>query len=64
MQTKLEKNITYLVLIFFGIIVLAPFIWISTIAFKKQIDIMMMKMVFKPTLFNFDKLFFYLFLTF
>ena len=58
MQTKLEKNTTYSVLIFFGIIVLAPFIWISTIAFKKQIDIMMMKMVFKPTLFNFDKLFF------
>ena len=58
MQTKLEKFITYAVLIFFAIIVLAPFIWISTIAFKKQIDILMMKMVFKPTLFNFDKLFF------
>jgi len=58
MQTKLEKNITYAGLIFFAILVLAPFIWISTIAFKKQIDILMMKMVFKPTLFNFDKIFF------
>ena len=58
MQTKLEKNITYAGLTFFAILVLAPFIWISTIAFKKQIDILMMKMVFKPTLFNFDKLFF------
>ena len=58
MQTRLEKIITYSGLVFFAILVLAPFIWISTIAFKKQIDILMMKMVFKPTLFNFDKLFF------
>ena len=58
MQTRLEKFITYAGLVFFAILVLAPFIWISTIAFKKQIDILMMKMVFKPTLFNFDKLFF------
>jgi len=58
MQTKLEKFITYAGLVFFAIIVLAPFLWISTIAFKKQIDILMMKMVFKPTLFNFDKIFF------
>jgi len=58
MQTKLEKYTTYLVLSFFGVLVLAPFIWIATIAFKKQIDILMMKMVFKPTLFNFDKIFF------
>ena len=56
MQTRLEKFITYAGLVFFAILVLAPFIWISTIAFKKQIDILMMKMVFKPTLFNFDKL--------
>lgn len=58
MQTKLEKYITFISLGFFGVLVLAPFIWISTIAFKKQIDILMMKMVFKPTLFNFEKLFF------
>ena len=58
MQTKLEKYITFICLGFFGVLVLAPFIWISTIAFKKQIDILMMKMVFKPTLFNFKKLFF------
>ena len=58
MQTKFEKIVTYLGLTFFAILVLAPFIWISTIAFKKQIDILMMKMIFKPTLFNFDKLFF------
>ena len=58
MQTKLEKYITFAGLSFFAVIVLAPFIWISTIAFKKQIDILMMKMVFKPTLFNFDKIFF------
>ena len=58
MQTKLEKYITYLGLSFFAVLVLAPFIWISTIAFKKQIDILMMKMVFKPTLFNFKKIFF------
>ena len=58
MQTKLEKFTTYFILSFFAVLVLAPFIWISTIAFKKQIDILMMKMVFKPTLFNFDKIFF------
>ena len=58
MQTKFEKIVTYVGLTFFAILVLAPFIWISTIAFKKQIDILMMKMIFKPTLFNFDKLFF------
>ena len=58
MQTKLEKYITFIGLGFFGVLVLVPFIWISTIAFKKQIDILMMKMVFKPTLFNFEKLFF------
>ena len=58
MQTKLEKYITYIGLGFFAVLVLAPFIWISTIAFKKQIDILMMKMVFKPTLFNFKKIFF------
>ena len=52
MQTKLEKYTTYIGLSFFAVIVVAPFIWISTIAFKKQIDILMMKIVFKPTLFN------------
>ena len=44
MQTRLEKIITYSGLVFFAILVLAPFIWISTIAFKKQIDI------FEPSL--------------
>ena len=58
MRTSTEKLINYIMLSFFAILVLAPFIWIATIAFKTQIDIMMMKIIFKPTLFNFDKLFF------
>ena len=58
MRTSTEKLINYIMLSFFAILVLAPFVWISTIAFKTQIDIMMMKIIFKPTLFNFDKLFF------
>ena len=58
MRTSTERLINYTMLSFFAILVLAPFIWIATIAFKTQIDIMMMKIIFKPTLFNFDKLFF------
>ena len=58
MRTSTEKIINYIMLSFFAILVLAPFLWIATIAFKTQIDIMMMKIIFKPTLFNFDKLFF------
>ena len=58
MRTSTEKLINYIMLSFFAILVLAPFLWIATIAFKTQIDIMMMKIIFKPTLFNFDKLFF------
>ena len=58
MRTSTEKLINYFMLSFFAILVLAPFLWIATIAFKTQIDIMMMKIIFKPTLFNFDKLFF------
>lgn len=58
MRTSTEKLINYMMLSFFAILVLAPFLWIATIAFKTQIDIMMMKIIFKPTLFNFDKLFF------
>ena len=58
MQTSTEKILNYTMLTFFAILVLSPFLWIATIAFKTQIDIMMMKIIFKPTLFNFDKLFF------
>jgi len=58
MRTSTERLINYTMLSLFAILVLAPFIWIATIAFKTQIDIMMMKIIFKPTLFNFDKLFF------
>ena len=58
MRTSTEKIINYIMLSFFAILVLAPILWIATIAFKTQIDIMMMKIIFKPTLFNFDKLFF------
>ena len=58
MRTSTEKLINYIMLSFFAILVLAPFLWIATIAFKTQIDIMMMRIIFKPTLFNFDKLFF------
>ena len=58
MRTSTERLINYIMLSFFAILVLAPFLWIATIAFKTQIDIMMMKIIFKPTLFNFDKLFF------
>ena len=47
----------HLFLWLFGIIVIAPFLWIGSMAFKKQIDILMMKIVATPTLFNFEKLF-------
>jgi len=58
MQSKTEKIITYSFLSFFGFVVLFPFLWIGMMAFKKQIDILMMKIIFKPTLFNFEKIFF------
>ena len=47
----------YVVLSFFALIIVAPFLWIGSMAFKKQIDILMMKIVATPTLFNFEKLF-------
>ena len=40
MRTSTEKLINYIMLSFFAILVLAPFLWIATIAFKTQIDIM------------------------
>ena len=58
MQSKTEKIIIYSFLSFFGCVVLFPFLWIGMMAFKKQIDIMMMKIIFKPTFFNFEKIFF------
>ena len=58
MQSKTEKIIIYSFLSFFGCVVLFPFLWIGMMAFKKQIDIMMMRIIFKPTFFNFDKIFF------
>ena len=54
MQSKTEKITTYLFLSFFGFVVLFPFLWIEMMAFKKQIDIIMMRIIFKPTFFNFD----------
>ena len=39
MRTSTEKLINYIMLSFFAILVLAPFLWIATIAFKTQIDI-------------------------
>ena len=48
---------SYSALILFAIIVIAPFLWIGSMAFKKQIDILMMKIIATPTLFNFEKLF-------
>jgi multiple sugar transport system permease protein len=39
------------------ILVLFPFLWISATAFKKQIDILLGKVIFKPTLDNFYQLF-------
>jgi multiple sugar transport system permease protein len=57
-MTKFYKRIgPYLFLSFFALIVVAPFFWIASMAFKKQIDILMMKIVATPTWFNFDKLF-------
>ncbi len=47
----------YIVLSLFGLIIVAPFLWIGSMAFKKQIDILMMKIVASPTLTNFEKLF-------
>lgn len=47
----------YGVLTFFGVLVVAPFLWIGSMAFKKQIDILMMKILATPTMFNFEKLF-------
>tara|TARA_B100000953_G_scaffold276557_1_gene250759 strand:- start:1580 stop:2404 length:825 start_codon:yes stop_codon:yes gene_type:complete len=58
MQSKTEKIIIYSFLSFFGCVVLFPFLWIGMMAFKKQIDIMMMRIIFKPTFFNFEKIFF------
>lgn len=57
MTKKLAKIGPYLVLSFFVIIIIAPFLWIGSMAFKKQIDILMMKILATPTLFNFEKLF-------
>ena len=48
MRTSTEKLINYIMLSFFAILVLAPFLWIATIAFKTQIDIMMMKITKNP----------------
>lgn len=47
----------YAVLSLFAIIVVAPFVWIGSMAFKKQIDILMMKIAATPTMVNFEKLF-------
>ena len=47
----------YLYLSLFGLIIVAPFLWIASMAFKKQIDILMMKVIATPTWFNFEKLF-------
>lgn len=58
MSKILKRLAPYLVLSFFAIIIVAPFLWIASMAFKKQIDILMMRIVATPTLFNFDKLFF------
>ena len=57
MSRRLARLGPYLVLSAFGVIVIAPFLWIGSMAFKKQIDILMMKIVATPTLFNFEKLF-------
>ena len=47
----------HLVLAFFGVVIIAPFLWIGSMAFKKQIDILMMTILATPTMFNFEKLF-------
>ncbi len=57
-MTKFLKRVgPHLFLSFFALIVVAPFVWIASMAFKKQIDILMMKVLATPTWFNFDKLF-------
>lgn len=58
MRRLLARGGPYVVLSLFAVIIVAPFLWIGSMAFKKQIDILMMKFVAKPTMFNFDKLFF------
>ena len=57
MISKRQRFGPYTVLILFAVIVVAPFLWIGGMAFKKQIDILMMKIIATPTLFNFEKLF-------
>lgn len=57
MRRLLGKVGPYLALSFFALIIIAPFLWIGSMAFKKQIDILMMKVIATPTMFNFEKLF-------
>ncbi|MGI9336528.1 MAG: carbohydrate ABC transporter permease [Gammaproteobacteria bacterium] len=57
MSRVLARGGPYAVLTLFAIVIIAPFLWIGSMAFKKQIDILMMKIVATPTLFNFEKLF-------
>ncbi len=57
MSRLLSRLGPHLFLWLFGVIVIAPFLWIGSMAFKKQIDILMMKILATPTMFNFEKLF-------
>lgn len=43
-------------LIFTAIIILFPFLWIVASAFKRQIEIITSKIIFTPTMINFDEL--------
>ena len=49
MAKRLRRLGPYLVLSLFALIVAAPFLWIGSMAFKKQIDILMMKIIATPT---------------
>ena len=57
MNKTLRRIGPYLFLSLCALIVVAPFLWIASMAFKKQIDILMMKIIATPTWFNFEKLF-------
>lgn len=58
-MSNIRKNLPGLLLvIFYGTLVLLPFVWIITIAFKTQISILLGQVLFTPVWSNFEELLF------
>lgn len=57
-QLKPGRTLLWASLIVSAVIVLGPFLWITSAAFKRPIDILLGKVRFKPVLSNFDELLF------